>query len=124
MMLAVLLADALADRLFAATDPGGDILAFRARLAAADPALALVLATAAMRADGPRLVTEAVDVPLADYAGLAVEDFMVSLYDGHTVQRLRIVQPDGARHDAHAVLDAALAALATACNAVEQRNPQ
>jgi hypothetical protein len=37
-----------------------------------------------------RLVTEAVAVPIADYGALAVEDFMVSLYNDHSVQRLRL----------------------------------
>ena len=36
---------------------------------------------------------------------------MVSLYNNHTVQRVRIVTPDGTRHDVHAVLAEALVAL-------------
>lgn len=109
-MLVALLIDRLADTLFAARG-GGDILAFRESLAAVSPGLALVLAVAAMRHDGPRLVTEAVEVPLDDYPQLSVEDFMVSLYNDHSVQRVRIAEADGTRHDAHAVLGAAITAL-------------
>lgn len=104
-----LLVDAYVDRLFAATaEPAGDVLAFRAELAARSAALALVLELAAGRAD---LLIEAVEVPLADYPGLAVEDFMVSLYNDHTVQRLRIATPDGNRADVHGVLADAVAAI-------------
>ena len=107
-LLAALLVDAVADAHFAAEAKGGDILAFRESLAAGSDALALVFALAARRAD---LVTEAVTVPLADYGQLSVEDFMVSLYNANTVQRIRIVTPDGRRVDVHDVLAAALAAL-------------
>jgi hypothetical protein len=107
-MLAAYLIDAYADRLFAArNEPAGDVLAFRAELAAANPALALVLELVAGRAE---LVTEAVEVPLAEYGKLSVEDFMVSLYNQHSVQRVRIVTAD-ARHDVHEVLEEAVRAL-------------
>jgi hypothetical protein len=106
-MLAALLLDAEVDRLFA----GGDILNHRAALAASSPALRLVLELCAMRPDGPALLTESVEVPLAEYDRLDVQDFMVSLYNGHTVQRVRIAAPDGTRHDVHEVLAAALADL-------------
>ena len=112
-MLAALLLDAHADLLFAAAQ-AGDRLVFRANLAAAHPALALLFALTALRAEGPRLVIAAVAVPIADYPRLAVEDFMVSLYNDHTIQRVRIAMPDGSSHDAQAVLaDAARALLAT-----------
>lgn len=108
-MLAAQLVDAYADRLFAArAEPASDVLEFRAGLAKANPALATLFDLVAGRVE---LVTEAVEVPLVDYGKLGVEDFMVSLYNGHTVQRLRIVSPDGARQDVHAVLAEALAAL-------------
>lgn len=108
-MLAAHLVDAYADRLFAArAGPAADVLEFRAGLASAHPAVGAIFDLVAGRAE---LVTEAVEVPLADYGKLGVEDFMVSLYNGHTVQRLRIVSPDGARQDVHAVLAEALAAL-------------
>lgn len=108
-MLVVMLADAYADRLFAAQTAVDDILVFRAGLAAGSPALALVFDVAAGRA---RLVTEAVEVSLADYGKLSVEDFMVSLYNQHTVQRVLVAGADGARHDVHAILADAIAALA------------
>lgn len=108
-MLAALLVDAYADRLFAdRAEPAGDVLEFRTGLASAHPALALVFDLVAGRAE---LVTEAVEVPLADYGKLSVEDFMVSLYNGHTVQRIRIVTADGMRGDVHDVLARAFAAL-------------
>lgn len=113
-MLATLLCDAYADRLFAAQTAEDDILRFRERLAAGSPALALVFALAAGRPDGPRLVTEAVRVPLGEYGRLSVEDFMVSLYNGHTVQRVRIALPDGSRRDVHEALAEAIAALGAA----------
>lgn len=107
-MLAAYLLDAFVDWLFAArAEPGGDILAFREALSARHPQLALILDLAAGRA---RLAIEAVEVPIEDYAGLGVEDFMVSLYNQHTVQRVRIVTAEGGR-DVHEVLDAALAAV-------------
>jgi hypothetical protein len=111
-MLVALLIDGLADRLAAAH--GGDVLAFRADLAAASPQVALTFAVAAMQDGGPRLVTEAVRIPLEDYRSLSVEDFMVSLYNDHSVQRVRIAEPGGARHDAHAVLASAIDALRSA----------
>ena len=110
-MLAVLLIDQAADARFAASGEG-DILAFRAELAAESEALALVLALAAMGADGPQLVVEAVAVPLAEYPMLGVEDFMVSLYNGQSVQRVLVATPDGARRDVHEMLVAALSTLA------------
>jgi hypothetical protein len=106
-MLAVLLVDAAADGLAGADD---DVLAVRAGLAATSPALALVFELAAMREGGARLVTEAVAVPLSEYGTLRVEDFMVSLYNQHTVQRVRIARGD-ARWDVHEVLREAVAAL-------------
>ena len=108
-MLAAYLVDAFVDRLFAArAEPAGDILVFRAGIASRYPALALILDLVAGRAE---LKLEAVEVPLADYDRLSVEDFMVSLYNQHTVQRLRIATPGGGREDVHLVLAAAIAAL-------------
>ena len=107
-MLVVLLADAQADRLAPA---GGDVLAFRAGLASGSDALALVFALAAMREGGARLVTEAMEVPLAEYGGLSVEDFMVSLYNSHSVQRVRVALPGGGRRDVHELLRDAVAFL-------------
>lgn len=104
-----LLLDDLADRLFALTPAADDVLDFRADLAARSPALGLLFALTALDPDGARLVTEAVEVPLAEYSALAVEDFMVSLYNDHTVQRVLIATPDGGRHDALEVIGEALA---------------
>lgn len=108
-MLAAHLIDAFADRLFTArNEPAGDILAFRSELAATHPALRLVFDLVAGRAE---LLIEAVEVPLADYGKLSVEDFMVSLYNQHSVQRVRIATSDGGREDVHAVLAEAIAGL-------------
>lgn len=107
-MLVAMLVDGLVDRIFAEDAEADDILAYRAGLAAASPALGLILTLASRRAE---LVTEAVAVPLAGYGGLSVEDFMVSLYNDHSVQRLRLIAPDGERHDMLDALDAAIAAL-------------
>ncbi len=109
--LAAMLADGSADRLFADLGDGGDIIAFRAGLAAASPALALVFGLCAMREGGPKLVVESVEVPVAEYHRLDVADFMVSLYNGHRVERVRIALADGSRHDVHAVLGEAISAL-------------
>jgi hypothetical protein len=105
--LAALLIDQAADALFAAKlgGQGEDILAFREGLAKHSEPLALVFALAARELD---LVTEAVEVPVRDYPNLGVEDFMVSLYNGRTVQRVLIALEDGGRRDVHEVLTAAL----------------
>jgi hypothetical protein len=73
-----------------------DVLAFRAALAAAAPPVAAAMALAEGRPDGPVLEVRAVAVPLADYPFLGVEDFMVSLYNGHTVMRVMIVKDETA----------------------------
>ena len=104
-MLLVLLIDV-------AIDAGaGDPLAHRAAVAAADPALALVMELAAMRVDGPSLVLEAVTVTLDEAATLSEADYMVSLYNAGAVQRVRIAWPDGRRADVLALLRQAVAAL-------------
>ena len=113
-MLCVLIADGFADRLFAMQHDANDILAFREALAARSAALALVFAVATMREGGPRLAVEASAVPLEDYPHLPVEDFMVSVYNDRTVQRGLIVDPEGKRHDAHAMLGEAVAVLRAA----------
>jgi len=110
-MLAAMLIDAFPDRAFATRAGVGDILAFRADLAAASPALALIFALCSQRADSPRLALQSIQIPVPDYAGLPVEDFMVSLYNDHTVQRLLLVEPGGQRSDIHDLLAQGLAAL-------------
>lgn len=108
-MLAAYLIDAFADRLFAAlAEPAADVLKFRADLGIQHPALAVLFELVSGRA---ALVIQAEEVPIADYGRLNVEDFMVSLYNGHTVQRVRIATADGGREDMHAALAAATEAL-------------
>jgi hypothetical protein len=108
-MLVAMLADAYADRQFREQDATDDIQAFRAGLAAQSEALGRCFTL--VRGE-LRLVTEAVEVPLADYGTLRVEDFMVSLYNQNTVQRVRIVLPDGSRLMGHEVVREAVGFLA------------
>jgi hypothetical protein len=110
-MLVARLIDAYVDRMFAAQAEPGDILEFRAGLAARNSALRMVFDLCAQRINGPRLVIEAVQVPIRDYGTLSVEDFMVSLYNDHSVQRLRLVLPDGTRTDMLETLGEAMAGL-------------
>lgn len=107
-MLVAMLIDAYVDRLFATDAEAGDILEFRAAIASRLPALGLIMALCSQRG---RLVTEAIAVPIADYGALGVEDFMVSLYNDHTVQRLRLLAGDGSSHDMLETLREAMAAL-------------
>ena len=108
-MLAFMLVDAIVDDM--ARRPGSDPLRARADLARGDADLALVVEVAAHRADSPRLAVESVSVPLAQYGSLTSAEFMVSLYNQHTVPRLKVVGSDGGDRDAHAVLAGAVAAL-------------
>ncbi|HTJ58758.1 MAG TPA: hypothetical protein VL418_14490, partial [Devosiaceae bacterium] len=50
-----------------------------------------------------------VEIPIAEYHKLPVEDYMVSLYNGNTVQRVVIRFPDGSQRLARDVLDEAVA---------------
>lgn len=109
-MLAAMLIDAFVDRQFAADPAADDILAYRAARAAAAPALGVMFQLCA-QGEGPKMALEAVTVPLADYARLSVEDFMVSLYNDHSVQRVVIAWPDGRRALAHDLLGDAIEAL-------------
>jgi hypothetical protein len=109
-MLCALLCDTFADRLSAQAEAEDDLV-FRDRLARQSVALGLVFGVAAQRHDGPGLVLEAVAVPGGDVRRLGLEDFMVSLYNGHEVQRVLIVSPDGSRANAHEVLKEAIAVL-------------
>ncbi|HLV85098.1 MAG TPA: hypothetical protein VKY62_15130 [Devosia sp.] len=109
-LLAAMLIDGHIDRLFASGGRGDDILAYRAAMAARSPALGRILALCGQSGD-TALVFDTVAVPLADYGRLAVEDFMVSLYSDHSVQRLRLVTADGERHDMLDSLTGAIAAL-------------
>ena len=107
-MLVAQLIDAYADRLFGAQDETDDILVFRDLLAARTPELAKVFGLCRGEV---RLSTEAMEVPIAEYGTLDVEDFMVSLYNRHTVQRVFLVLPDGSRELVHVVLIEAIAAV-------------
>ena len=110
-MLVALLVDAALDEAFAGAAVDGDILTFREETASRSEALRLVLDLAAMREDRPKLVLDAVEVPIRDYGSLKVEDFMVSLYNDHTVQRVLIALPDGGRRDGLKVLAEAVGAV-------------
>jgi hypothetical protein len=117
--LVAVLIDHLPDRLWQACTeagrppPGGapDLLAYRAQLRSGSPALAEVFALVAMEPDGPRLQLLPVAVPPDAVAALPVEDFMVSLYNNHHVQRLLLTTPSSTS-PAHAQLTAAVADLA------------
>lgn len=112
LLVAVLLDD-FADRCFDAwrheperVHGAADPIAYRAELARRSPAMAAVFAlgnqTATLRLDS-------VEIPIADYPALGVEDFMVSLYNGNTVQRVMLVAPGAGPVLAHAILDDAIA---------------
>ena len=109
-LLVAMLIDAFVDRLFAAGGVGDDILVFRATVAREHVALGRILALCSQNAP-VRLAIETVAVPLSDYSTLSVADFMVSLYNGHSVQRLLFIDDAGGRHDMLDTLDAAIAAL-------------
>ena len=105
--LVAALIDAYVDRMFAASSDA-DILEFRGGMAARSRGLGQIIALCSDRAT---LVTEAVAVPIAEYGTLGIEDFMVSLYNDHSVQRLRLVTTDGERFDMLDVLAEAIGAL-------------
>ncbi|RYE08464.1 MAG: hypothetical protein EOP22_13485 [Hyphomicrobiales bacterium] len=108
-MLLALVIDAEIDRRFDATNDG-DLLDYRALVAAGSEALALVMELAALRAGGAQLVLEPVAVPLAAMGGVSEAEYMVSLYNGATVPRVLIAVGE-AWHEALGVLRAAVAAL-------------
>jgi hypothetical protein len=109
-MLVVALADAMVDRLFAAADNPEDLLAFRADVSAENGALSLVMELAAHRLRGPRFTVMERQIALEQYGELPLEDFMVSLYNNHSVQRLMVVGLP-TEMDAEAVLQQAVAEL-------------
>lgn len=109
-MLVAALTDAYVDRLFAATPGADDILNFRAELAGDVPALGAVFDLCGFRA---RLAVETVQIPLTEFGTLPVEDFMVSLYNDHSVQRVMLIGADGEHRLAHSVLAEAIGALRT-----------
>ena len=105
-MLLALLIDAEID-----ARSSGDPLVHRATVATTHTALALVMELCGMREDGPRLTLEPMTITAAEAPTLREADYMVSLYNAATVQRVRIAWPDGRREDALEVLRQAVAAL-------------
>lgn len=85
-----------------------DVIAWRDFLRAQCPALGAIFDLCAVP---PRaaLETRAVEVPIADYPNLSTADFMVSLYNGNTVQRVLLVLPGGEAKPAREVIAAAMA---------------
>src|SRR5690348_8723053 len=102
LLVAVML-DNLCDDLFALTRSGApsrlaaaeDVLAFRHALRKASPALGLVFDLCSGGPEAAALVIRAIAVPIDDYPSLPVDDFMVSLYNGNTIQRVMITSADG-----------------------------
>jgi hypothetical protein len=115
-MLVVVLLDQFADRVFAthrAQAPekvffAEDVLGYRDAVGDRSPALAAIFSLCRARPEGPVLKVVAVEVPIADYPQLPVEDYMVSLYNKNTVQRVVIASPDGTHTLAHGVLGEAV----------------
>jgi hypothetical protein len=54
------------------------------------------------------LEVRAVEMPIPDYPELSTADFMVSLYNGNSVQRVLLVLPDGDTRLAREVIGAAM----------------
>lgn len=110
--LTAVLIDHLPDRAFAAyraSDPtkvfdAEDLPAYRALLRSRSRALADIFDLCALKPDGPVLKVVAIAVPISDYPSLSVQDFMVSLYNGNTVQGVVVAWPDGAQTLVHEVL--------------------
>lgn len=109
-MLVVALADSVVDRLFTLSEVT-DILEFRRSLGTTFPALGLVMNIAAHGPGAPQVVVANCPVPIESYGELAVEDFMISLYNDHEVQRLVVRTPGAAELPALAVLSEAVEAL-------------
>ncbi len=105
-MLLALLIDAQIDRRMT-----GDALTYRSNLSYRSPPLGFVMELAAMREGGVQLVLEPVTISAEEAATLREADYMVSLYNKATVQRIRFAWKDGRREDALTVLRAAVAAL-------------
>ncbi|HTN63131.1 MAG TPA: hypothetical protein VL147_16540 [Devosia sp.] len=116
VLLVAVLLDHFADRVFARFRTSmpdflfgaEDLPAYRAQLAKRSAALATIFALCGGRGEAA-LRIDAIIVPTVDYGALPVEDFMVSLYNGNSVQRVVIATRDGATVLAHEVLTRALA---------------
>lgn len=100
-LLVAALLDRVADLAFAerAALPAGpaaeDVLAFRAAVAAACPALARIAALCGMGAEAPRLAIAAVPVPPEATGALTAAEFMVSLYNANTMPQVVLVEAAG-----------------------------
>jgi hypothetical protein len=90
-MRAVVLIDGLLDKISESGAVGDDLPEARRAIAAKWPSLAVIMDLAGVERDGPSLVVMEQEVPLKRYQDLAVEDFMVSLYNNHCVQRLVVI---------------------------------
>jgi hypothetical protein len=116
LLVAVLL-DHLPDRIFSAfrapapeaLGHAEDVVAYRSNLRAQSPALGTIFDLCTPHPAAPTLKTVAIAVPIADYPSLRVEDYMVSLYNQNTVQRVVIAWPDGTQALAHEILAEAMA---------------
>jgi hypothetical protein len=86
-----------------------DVLAFRDALRARSAALAAIFDLCEEAPGAPRLVTRSVKVPIAEYHRLSTPDYMVSLYNQNTVQRVMLVHADHRETEIHPVLAAAIA---------------
>lgn len=73
----------------------GDVLAFRALLRAADPALGPLMDLVTCGPHSPRLQVVAAEVAPEGFARLAVEELMVSLYNAGQVPRLMLIEAGG-----------------------------
>jgi hypothetical protein len=115
-MLVLVLLDQFADRVFAAYRAQSpekvffaeDVVGYRGALGDRSPALAAIFSLCAFKPEGPVLKVVAVEVPIADYSGLSVEDYMVSLYNKNTVHRVVVASPDGTQTLVHRVLGEAV----------------
>jgi len=87
-MLVAMLIDAAIDSRFAASAHANRRLAFPAGRSPLAPLRSVTSWRSRRCAPWAAVVTEAVEVPIADYASLSTPDFMVSLYNDHTVQRV------------------------------------
>jgi hypothetical protein len=91
-----------------------DVLAFRRCLRNEEPALGLIFDLCATAPNGPRLETRTIEVAIEAYGELSIEDYMVSLYNANTVQRVVIVNEMGEFQAAHHVLHKAIMYIGTA----------
>jgi hypothetical protein len=111
-LLVAVLVDDLVERI--ASRQAGDRLAWLAAWRRQSPQLAVLHELCALRQSGPRLELSTVAVPIEHYPALALEDFMVSLYNGHTVQQVSVIWADSRKEQVHPLLADAVAEVARA----------